>query len=1057
MSHIDPETLAAFAEGRVSRIELAPLLAHLRRCQDCMSDVEALKEPAPRQAPRTWWLAAAAALVIVAAATFLIVRNSAGRDPMQRLVSLASHTSRTVEPRLSGGFEWAPYRGPMRADVPDAEAGRMQLTGAAGDAVAHADADRGAEAQRVAGVALLLIERPNDAVTRLRAAAEKSPNDARTWSDLAAALDDAAIRMQHPSLHPEALAAADRALRIDANSAAALFNRALILEHLGLTSEARSAWERYLRVDASSPWANEAREHLRQLPVSTGENLFRQEQPRLERAALAGDVRAVEELVSHYPQQSRAFGEAEYLGRWGESGSNDALTIARAIGDALQKHSGESMLHDAVQAIDCAGTDKSVCATRRATIATAHATYRHARLVYAKHQPAAAEPELRRAAALFAAAGDPMSLVARYFAACTRYDGDDVPGARAELASLVTESAPRYRALNAQIRWQLALTYMADADWNAALAQLQGSESLFRALGEQSNLGFIRGLQATSLSSHGRADEAWSARIQSFRILTAEGRGDRLLVTLGGAMWAELSAGRLDPARGLLEIEVAANREAHNDIQLATALLGVTLVSTQLGDSRAASNAAGELETIAAAVRDPSLRGPVLADANVAGGAAAMQRDPHKARELLTSAIDFYRRSERSLFLPQAQLLRARAALQLGDRAAAARDLDDGWSEVERHRVRVAGAVGATDILDAGNALGREAIRLRFDDADAAAAFDAMERRDRQIGSDSRSITLAELQKRLARSDTAVLMLSMLPSEVAALCVTASEIVKARVPVSERALDTSDERALYDLLIRPVKPALARARRLIVVPDPLLQQVPFAALYDSVAHRYLIEDMPVAVAPNASSLRDGATAAKPRSVVAVALPYGSMATLPDVQQELTEVCALYPAGRAIEPESSTFSAVSEAARRADVVHIAGHTANGADDRALQFRAAEGTERISWRELAALHLPTAPVVIVAGCETLRSPDARQTRGLSLGGGFLAAGAADVIGTLAPIADRDARDFFRGVHRRMAAGIAAADALRLTQIDAIATETATHQHSAWRAVALITSHF
>ena len=78
---------------------------------------------------------------------------------------------------------------------------------------------------------------------------------------------------------------ADRALSVDASYPAALFNRALILEHLGLNAEARKAWDRYLSVDASSPWANEARQHLRRLPASTGDARFRAAQTDLARVA----------------------------------------------------------------------------------------------------------------------------------------------------------------------------------------------------------------------------------------------------------------------------------------------------------------------------------------------------------------------------------------------------------------------------------------------------------------------------------------------------------------------------------------------------------------------------------------------------------------------------------------------------------------------------------------------------------------------------------------------------------------------------------------------------
>ncbi|HEV7241183.1 MAG TPA: CHAT domain-containing protein [Thermoanaerobaculia bacterium] len=1035
MKHIEPETLAALAEGRLTRKEIAPVLAHLRECTECTSDVEAVAGSVPFRERRRFdvrWMAAAAAVIAIVTAVMLL----RPRDPMQRLVSLAPRSARIIEPRLTGGFAWAPYRGPNRADDSAADADRLRLVGAAGDAVAKARGD--AASEHVAGVALLLAEKPEDAVARLRRAAEQSPSDARAWSDFAAALEAWAISSGRPSLHPQALAAADRALRIDADLPEALFNRALILEQLGLQAQARAAWEQYLRADPASPWTEEAREHLKRSSSSTGEMRFREEQPRLERAALSGDAQTVGELVARYPQQCRTFAEAEYLGRWGEQKDEDALAVARAIGTALAEHSRESLLLDAVAAID------SGDAARRATLAEAHAVYRRGRIAYSKQQPAAAQADLLRAAALFEQGRSPMSDVARYFAACARYDQEDLIGAREELERLNVSANPRYLALAAQVQWQLALTAMADGDWSSALDALDSAEAKFESLGERSNRGFIFGLQSTALNCLGRPDDAWRVRIEAFRMLGEEGRGDRLAVSIGGAARAELYAGRLDSARALLSIEATAHREARAGTLLASALLRQTLLDTQAGDFTAAANAAREASALAEQTKDGGVREVLRAMANVAGGAVALHEDARHANELLTKAIEFYSRSEHALFLPQALLLRARAASHLGDSASAARDLDDGLAAIERHRIRLAGPVVASDVLDAATALVRDALRMRLDSGDAGGAFACIERGRFLIGGDAAvsPVSAAELQQRLRGSGTAVILIAAVPPDTALIGVTENDLIAKRIRGTS---------ASYDILIRPVESLLARVSRVVVVPDPSLQHVSFAALYDARAKQYLVERVAVAIAPNASSLR-AANIAAPRRLLAVALPTGTLAPLPGAQRELAELRALYRNGAILDAASATFSAVAGAAADADVLHIAGHTARqpGAEDLALPFTGGRG----SWRDIAAMHLEREPLVVVAGCETLRRPDARHTRALSLGESFLAAGAADVIGTLSPIADRDALDFFKAVHDGIASGLPASDALRRAQLDAIAREVSTGHETPWRAVALMT---
>src|SRR4029078_1947613 len=125
------------------------------------------------------------------------------------------------------GFAYAEYRGPARDPEPSkSDPDRLRLQGAAGDVLDRSHRAASRETTHAAGIALLLIDDPGQAIARLRAIAG---NDAKVWSDLAAAYYASA----RPSLYPQALAAADRALAIDAKLPEALFNRALVLERMG--------------------------------------------------------------------------------------------------------------------------------------------------------------------------------------------------------------------------------------------------------------------------------------------------------------------------------------------------------------------------------------------------------------------------------------------------------------------------------------------------------------------------------------------------------------------------------------------------------------------------------------------------------------------------------------------------------------------------------------------------------------------------------------------------------------------------------------------------------
>ncbi|HUR83147.1 MAG TPA: CHAT domain-containing protein [Thermoanaerobaculia bacterium] len=1056
---IDAETLALFAEGKLSRAELKPVLEHVTSCASCMRIVKIAGEewsgglqPAGdgrAEARRsTYWLAAAAAILVLLAIPMI---RRLRVTPEEQLVELAPRSARVTETRLSGDFAYAPWKGPIRSDAGGKDAAAMELVGVAGRLMQRADRERTADAQHEAGVALTLIDEPLNAVARLRDAATRAPNDARIHSDLAAAQYAAATRLGRPALLPEALASADRAIRLDARLAEALFNRAVILEGLGLSQQAREAWQRYLEVDPSSPWAAEARARLSHLPATTGDSLFRRDLPLLERAAETHDAPRVERLVARYPQQARTFAEAEYLGRWGEARQRGdereaarLLAIATSIGDALVKVNGESLLRDAVRAV----------AQNPQTLAEAHALYRRGRIAYSKQQPSAAEPELRRAAALFANARSPMALVARYFAASARFDRNDVDGADDELAQLLDEvdARPGAIALGAQVRWELALCRMQQDDWPGSLPLLQQSVRAFRALGEQSNLGFVQTLAGDALLCLARPDEGWTARIESFRIQSAEGRGDRLPVSVGGAARRELRAGRYESARALLGIEDAAERAIGNDALLANTLVREAALASVLGDRAAATQHVDEAARVAGRVADPAMRQRALIDVDFARGAVLLDEQPRAAIEALTRAIDGYASVEKPFFLPESHLLRSRARARSGDAAGAAADAESGIAQLERYRIHYAGAIAGTGIFDASRALFRQAMTLALARGDSAAAF-AYEERSRAHLNDAPA-SAEEIRRRLAGSGAAVLEIAAADDEVITFCVTERELAAHRTRIELGVLaqlaqrgDREARARLYDVLVRPCQPALAGARHLIVVSDPSLEAVPFGALYDNESRSYLIERAAVSVAMSASSLQR-VNRSRPSSVVAMALPSGEgagSAALPRAALELKEVRGLYP--RTIEAPQPSFAAL--AATTADVVHITGHTQRRMDASGAGLRFEE-RDWASWRSIAASRFAPASTIVLAACESLRRPAPAQGFALSLGDAFLAAGAGDVIGTLDVIADNDAYELFTAVHRELAAGASADDAVRRAQLAMIASR----RPVAWQSVAVLT---
>ena len=1070
-THLDPETLAAFAEGQLDAAGRNEVVAHLDQCEECLNDValvmpSAGAESEKRRFLRPTWIIAIAAVVVLAIALPALRHAIRPSSPTDTLVALAPRSARLVEPRLTGGFPWAGYHGPMRATGTTPDAQQLKLGGAAGDLIERAEHDQSAEAQHAAGVAMVLVEKPDEAIAKLETAARAS-HDAKSWSDLAAARYATASKLGRASLYPQALAAADAALRIDPNLPEALFNRALILERLGLTDEAKHAWQRYLEADSSSEWATEARSRIAQLPATTHASQFEHDRALLERAAEHGDTAAVRRYVDAYRESARRYADYVYLHNWAEAlKRNDIteaarwLTMARHVGDALVAISGEALLRDAVRAVDAATPGQ------QRAIAEAQVLYYTGRTAYSRGQRDAAVRDLLRAAEGFEAAHDPMALQARYYAAGARSAGNDAAGARADLERVlsIANAHPEYISLGGQVRWELGRALSNDDDWLRATVVLAEGAAMFHRCGERSSEAFTETILAYAYRALDRDDDAWLVRLQSFTALSAEGEREYLATSIAVATYAELAVGHRDAALSLSVLESSIARGGARPQLAIKPLVNLALLQSLSGDTAAALQSAREAEGLARAVVDPELRAGWSAQTDVATGGALAGSSPREAMEPLTRAIDYYTTHGASAGLPQPLLLRSRCSVRNGDAPAAMRDLERGMTIVESHPAPIPGASAGAGILDAEHALFTDAIRLSLDRGDKASAFAFAER------SHGTPTTIPELQHRLAGTGTAVLEIVALPGELVTFAVAENDAVVVRRPATIETLASLAEESLsetgtvaagklYDELIQPVDAVLDRAREVVIVTDPRLATVPYAALYDSVHRTFLVDRFAVSAASSAGSLEPDETRTAAPALAAIALPSGGADSrgLPDAENEVRDVVGLYARATSIPAAAARFAQFRAAAAGADIVHIAGHTERqpGGGEQALLFVGASGKlERVSWKTIVASPAPNRGVVVLAACETLRPPSSSATRALSLGAAFSAAGASDVIGTLTPIGDRDARPLFGALHRRLAAGERPADALRAVQQEAITMEKTSGGRRAWRAIALLT---
>ncbi|MET0553772.1 MAG: zf-HC2 domain-containing protein [Vicinamibacteria bacterium] len=270
---LDPETIAAYLDGRLDAAARARAEEHLADCEECRTLLgetaaflqdDAAARPARTRARTPWLLGlAAAATLLVAAGAWFAPRLAATPQTALGELDRALGGKRYVESRLSG-FGYGEYVSPKRGAAPVASL-PLEALAAGGKVERLASGNSSASSLAALGASQVALQLVDAAVENLEGAARLEPKNARIQSDLAAAYLARSRAGGHPEDRARAAEAAATAVAIDPKSQAAAFNRALALEALDLRTEAVGAWHAYLGLDPASRWAAEARAHVEEL------------------------------------------------------------------------------------------------------------------------------------------------------------------------------------------------------------------------------------------------------------------------------------------------------------------------------------------------------------------------------------------------------------------------------------------------------------------------------------------------------------------------------------------------------------------------------------------------------------------------------------------------------------------------------------------------------------------------------------------------------------------------------------------------------------------------
>jgi CHAT domain-containing protein/tetratricopeptide (TPR) repeat protein len=966
-------------------------------------------------------------------------------DPVQRLVAAASREARTIEPRVSGGFSWAPLHQSAQRGSAESTSGRgLRLAAITSGIIQTAQQDSSPRVQHSAAMASLLQDDPRQALSMLEALTTTSAA-AEVWNDLAATRYVIAVRENDPAYLARALAAADAALRMNVKMPEARFNRALILGRLGLRELAREQWDEYLDVDAESPWASEARQHIRELePEPQFADLLARQYEQL-----ANDPDAAHLFARRHRLDARLWGETEILGRWAmaEQVGDRALAakhlvIAREFGTELVRDRGDEMLRALVGAIESADS------TQRKLLAEAHLAFRAGQKLYKENEPGRAEGVLIGAAHDFARGGSPGALLARYFAANIAYSLGRVDESKKKIEQLLAETPPRYSAHRAQLLWQAAILHAARARWGESIEAYAESTALFERLGEDRYAAINRDGLARSYERTGNAAEAWKHRMIALPEL-GRATNVRLQGALTNLSVFAVTSGEYDEARSLFRLAIEVSRKAKDSVAETSTILLRARFHLREGADGAALIDLAEAKAALANVKDSAYR--ELLQSHIMFVEARLSPNPAESVDLLTKVLDFHRTKRRGL-LPELYLERGRAWYRMHDELRAASDFEAGVAELEGHRESLASSEDRWGVFYDADDLFREAIALSLEQHDPERAFEYAERARARSLLDALGARLPTVDRAAIPADTILVEYATHPKGLVLFVLDQRGVravdhsIDRSVLLREirslndaaRASDRSElrraGRTVYRCLIEPVESELAGKRMAVFIPDPKFGNVPFAATVDG-AEQFLIEKYAIAVAPSAATytrLRgSNPQSAERRALIVTGAE--NLGPLVAAARESNSVAAAYSRSVRLSRDTATPAAFARAVTETEVVHFAGH-AVAARRGYLQLTPGETSDgRLYAKDIASMRLRRTSVVVLAACGTAAG-EIRSTEGtISVARAFLVAGVPSVIATLWPIDDEDAAQFFPIVHRHMSRGAPPAEALRAAQLE------------------------
>jgi CHAT domain-containing protein len=274
-------------------------------------------------------------------------------------------------------------------------------------------------------------------------------------------------------------------------------------------------------------------------------------------------------------------------------------------------------------------------------------------------------------------------------------------------------------------------------------------------------------------------------------------------------------------------------------------------------------------------------------------------------------------------------------------------------------------------------------------------------------------------------------------------------------------------RDLYDDLIGPVEDLLDRQKQLYIIPDKVLNKIPFGALV-SRSNRFLIEDYTVAFSPSSSVFIKCSKAALKKTgveteqILSIGNPrFGGdefpwLEDLRSAADEARRVAQLYERKSVLVADEATAARIRSEMAKADVIHYAGHYVVNPDSPLLsRFALAQSPSEanrpqpqnghMTASEIYNMELPHLRLVVLSACQTGIERAYKGEGAISMARPFIKVGTPVVIASLWQIETESTAELMVRFHKYRKGEIpSTVEALKRAQTDMISDKKSIYSH-------------